>query len=86
MDNYDDDLIHVIEGWLTKGDQVVVMLDANAELAHSIQGNFRHELEAIGLKELIMSKHPLLKPPPTRNPRFRASTIAISLEVGLVSG
>ena len=40
LDNYDDGLIHDIEGWLTKGNHVVVMIDDNVKLAHSIQGNF----------------------------------------------
>ena len=31
-------------------------------------GAFRHTMEMIGLKELILTQHPNLKPPPTRQP------------------
>jgi len=68
LDNYDDDLIADIQVWLDNGDQVVIMIDANVQLVDTEEGSFRHKLEDIGLKELIMSKHPHLKAPPTRTP------------------
>ena len=54
-------------GWMDKGDQVIVMLDANVDLATNEDG-FKERLEDIILKELIMSQHPDLTPPPTRTP------------------
>ena len=53
---------------MDKGDKVIIMLDANIDLVQNGEGTFRGKLEEIGLKELIMSKHPHLKSPPTRNP------------------
>ena len=50
---------------MDKGDQIIVMLDANTDLATNEDG-LKERLEEIGLKELIMSKHPHLTPPPTR--------------------
>ena len=61
---FDDDLCRIIEDWIENGDQVVVMIDANEELAKSKVGNFRHKMEASGLQELILAKHPHLRPPP----------------------
>ena len=65
--NYDDDLIKDITGWMDKGDQVILMLDANVDLATNEEG-FKEKMEDIGLKELILSQHPDLTPPPTRIP------------------
>ena len=50
---------------MDKGDQVIAMLDANVDLATNEDG-FKERLKDIGLKELIMSQHPDLTPPPTR--------------------
>ena len=52
---------------MDKGDQVIGMLDANVDLVTNEDG-FKGKLEDIGLKELIMSQHPDLTPPPTRIP------------------
>ena len=68
LDNYDDDLISDIQVWLDKSDQVVVMLYANVDLVESKEGSFRYKLEEIGLKELSIFKHPLLKSPPICTP------------------
>ena len=45
-----------------KSNQIIVMLDANVDLETNKDG-FKERLEEIGLKELIMSKHPHLTPP-----------------------
>ena len=52
---------------MDKGDHIIIMLDVNVDLATNEDG-FKERLEEIGLKELIMSKYPHLKPPPTRTP------------------
>ena len=52
---------------MEKGDQIIVMLDVNVDLATN-EDSFKERLEEIGLKKLIMSKHPHLTPPPTRTP------------------
>ena len=46
----------------------MVILDDNVDLVESEEGSFRYKPEEIGLEELIMFKHPLLKPPPIRTP------------------
>ena len=45
--NYDEDLIKDVTGWMDKGDQVIVMLDANVDLATNEEG-FKEKMEDIG--------------------------------------
>ena len=66
MAKYDSDLSNLITTWMDEGDQVIVMIDANVDLATNKKGTFRHILESIGLNELLLNKHPHLKPPATR--------------------
>ena len=66
--NYDNDLTDLISGWMDDGDQVIVMIDSNVDLANTKKGTFRHTLEDIGMHELLLSQHPTLKPPATRFP------------------
>ena len=66
--NYDSDLSKMITTWMDEGDQVMVMIDINADLAISKKGTFRYMLESIGLNELILNKHLHIKPPATRYP------------------
>ena len=50
---------------MDKGDQFIVMLDVNVDLATNEDG-FKEIIEKNNLKELMMSKHSHLTPPPTR--------------------
>ena len=68
LTNYDSDLTTSITSWMDEGDQVIVMIDSNLDLANSKKGIFRHKLEEIEMHELLLNQHPNLKPPATRFP------------------
>ena len=65
---YDKDMRKLLSGWIAGGDQVILMIDANENLSKSKSGSFPHQMEKIGLTELILSQHTSLTPPLTRNP------------------
>lgn len=67
LDNYNEDLFKHVKGWMDKGDQIILILNVNADLATNEDG-FGCKLKTIGLKELILSKPHHLKPPPIRIP------------------
>ena len=68
MTHYDNDLSTLITTWIDEGDQVIVMIDSNVDLATNKKGIFRHMLESLGLNELLLSKHPNIKPTAIRYP------------------
>lgn len=43
--NYDNELTSLITRWMEDGDQVVVMIDSNVDLAVNKKGTFMHRLE-----------------------------------------
>ena len=49
-----EDLAEAITGWLTKGDQIVLMLDLNDDILNSLANE---KLKSIGLTECITQRH-----------------------------
>ena len=64
---YDKQLSSYLSSLIQKGDQVILMVDANENITRNNTG-FSNNMEAIGLYEAILSRHASLAPPPTRTP------------------
>ena len=65
---YDKQLASYLSQFITRGDQVLLMIDANENLSSQTKNSFVHSMAQIGLYESILSRHPGLSTPATRTP------------------
>ena len=65
---YDKQLCVFIKSLITKGDQLLLMIDANEDLSNTSSKSFTATMAAMGLNESILSRHPQLSIPATRTP------------------